>query len=155
FRVLSGNCLRSVRELLGFIVPPAASYPSAVGARDPSKKMQRRYRPKSIQQPMKKIINSCRTLAWPVEYRVVFVLGVAALTTTLQAQIILDPAWRVTPDTNSPGFKWAYFQAGVGTSMAPNTIGRAESDLAGQSIYTNLGDPNVIGGGVAVAIAPS
>lgn len=102
---------------------------------------------------MKKLKNSCLFQVFLREHSVAVVLAVAAfLTGTLQAQIILDPAWRVTPDTNSPGFKWAYFQAGVNT---PNSIARAESDLALQSIYTNLGDPNVVGGAIQVAIAPS
>ena len=102
---------------------------------------------------MKKIINSCRTLAWPVDPRVDCLFGlVALLTANLQAQIVLDPSWRVTPDTNSPGFKWAYFQAGVNTG---DSIARAESDLSMHSIYTNIGDPTVIGGGTPVAIAPS
>jgi hypothetical protein len=80
-------------------------------------------------------------------------LAVAALCTgSLQAQTILDPAWRVTPDTNSLGFKWAYFQAGVST---PNSVARAENDLAIGSTYTNLGDPNIVGGTTQAAIAPS
>lgn len=71
---------------------------------------------------------------------------------SLQAQIILDPAWRVTPDTNSVGFKWAYFQAGRDTG---NSVARAESDLALGSTSTNIGDPNILGGTVSAAIAPS
>ena len=27
----------------------------------------------------------------------------------LEAQTVLDPAWRVTPDTSKPGFLWNYF----------------------------------------------
>src|SRR5690348_6154428 len=100
---------------------------------------------------MKKVRNNLLPLLR--DHSVAFVFAVAAVMSgTLQAQIVLDPAWRVTPDTNSPGFKWAYFQAGVNTG---DSIARAESDLAMQSIYTNLGDPNVVGGGTQIAIAPS
>jgi hypothetical protein len=108
--------------------------------------------PTPNQQNMK-LKNSSLFRAFFQEHSVAVVFAMAAfLTGTLQAQITLDPAWRVTPDTNSTGFKWAYFQAGVST---PNSVARAESDLALQSIYTNLGDPTVVGGTVQVAIAPS
>src|SRR5215472_6116776 len=66
----------------------------------------------------------------------------ALLNGIAQAQITLEPAWRVTPDTNSPGFKWAYFQAGANTG---DSVARAESDVALQSTYTNLADPNILG----------
>src|SRR5579859_2363596 len=102
---------------------------------------------------MKKVRTNRLIVPLLCDHSVASVFAVAALFTgTLQAQIVLDPAWRVTPDTNSLGFKWAYFQAGVNTG---DSIARAESDLAMQSIYTNLGDPNVVGGGTQIAIAPS
>jgi hypothetical protein len=102
---------------------------------------------------MKKFTNSLVTPALSGEHRLVSLFGLALfLAGTLQAQIVLNPAWRVTPDTNSPGFKWAYFQAGVNTG---NSIARAESDIAVQSTYTNLGDATVVGGATQVAIGPS
>ena len=67
-------------------------------------------------------------------YHARLALGLAAaalLTGPLQAQVTLDPAWRVTPDTNKPGFKWSYFQAGSNTG---NNNERTESDLAGADI---------------------
>lgn len=66
----------------------------------------------------------------------------------LPAQVTLDPAWRVTPDTSKPGFKWSYFQAGSNTG---NNNERTESDLAGLSPFPNLGDPTIIGGAIAEA----
>jgi hypothetical protein len=102
---------------------------------------------------MKKNRSGCLSVAVLWERSVALIPTVAILLTgTLQAQIVLDPAWRVTADTNSPGFKWAYFQAGVNTG---DTLARAERDLAMQSIYTNIGDPTVVGGTIQAAIAPS
>src|SRR6266576_4468706 len=76
-------------------------------------------------------------------------LAVAALSSgTLQAQVTLDPAWRVTPDTSKPGFKWSYFQAGAN---AGNSNERTESDLAGLSPFPNLGDPTVVGAAITEA----
>lgn len=70
------------------------------------------------------------------------------LTGPSQAQVILDPAWRVTPDTNKPGFKWSYFQAGSNTG---NNNERTESDLAGLSPFPNQGDPTVVGAAIQEA----
>jgi hypothetical protein len=70
------------------------------------------------------------------QYSLVLSVAVAALCTgTLEAQVTLDPAWRVTPDTTKPGFKWSYFQAGVNTG---NNNERTESDLAGLSLMKTL-----------------
>jgi hypothetical protein len=72
----------------------------------------------------------------------------------LQAQTVLDPAWRVTPDTTKPGFLWNYFQAGVNTG---DSNARAESDLAGLStdatgaLRPNVGDPTVVGAAITNA----
>ena len=76
-------------------------------------------------------------------------LGVAAFSSgPLLAQVTLDPAWRVTPDTTKPGFKWNYFQAGANTG---NNNERTESDLAGLSTFPNLGDPTVVGAAITEA----
>src|SRR5437899_2396193 len=45
-----------------------------------------------------------------------------------QAQVTLDPAWRVTPDTAKPGFQWRYYQNDVNR---PNTDTRTETALGG------------------------
>src|SRR5881394_429013 len=66
----------------------------------------------------------------------------------LQAQVTLNPAWRVTPDTTKPGFKWNYFQAGINTG---DNTARTERDLAGQSPNPNQGDPTVIGAAITEA----
>ncbi len=70
------------------------------------------------------------------------------LASVLQAQVVLNPAWRVTPDTNKPGFKWNYFQAGSNTG---NNNERTESDLAGLSTFANVGDPDSIGAAITNA----
>ena len=82
-------------------------------------------------------------------------LGVVALwTATLQAQVTLNPAWRVTPDTTKPGFKWNYFQ---NTAVEENSTARTELALSGLltdstgAPLPNLGDPNVIGAAIAAA----
>src|SRR5438132_11176129 len=75
---------------------------------------------------------------------------------TLQAQLILDPAWRVNADTNKPGFIWNYFSNNDGANTG-NTIARAENDVAGQArdaagdLLPNLGDPNATGAALAPA----
>ncbi|MEO8425903.1 MAG: hypothetical protein ABI651_02205 [Verrucomicrobiota bacterium] len=88
------------------------------------------------------------------------VLALAAFQSgTLQAQITLDPAWRVSPDTSKPGFIWNYFSNGDGANTG-NSIDRAERDLAGQAtdatgaLLPNLGDPNAFGTAIA-ASAPA
>ena len=75
-------------------------------------------------------------------------LALAALCSgNLQAQVTLDPAWRVTPDTTKPGFKWNYFQNNDSNNKANNNA-RTEADLAGQvtdstgALLENLGDPS-------------
>jgi hypothetical protein len=74
----------------------------------------------------------------------------------LQGQVTLDPAWRVTPDTNKPGFKWNYFQAPPNRG---NNTARTESDLAGLStdstgaLLENQGDPTVVGPAIGPAAA--
>lgn len=85
----------------------------------------------------------------PLRNPVAISLAVASLwTATMQAQVTLDPAWRVTPDTTKPGFKWSYFQAGVNTG---NNNERTESDLAGLSTYPNQGDPTSVGAAITEA----
>src|SRR6266851_4089273 len=72
----------------------------------------------------------------------------------LQAQTVLDPAWRVTPDTNKLGFLWNYFSSPPNRG---NSTDRAESDLAGLStdatgaLLPNVGDPTVVGAAIAAA----
>lgn len=75
----------------------------------------------------------------------------------LQAQTVLDPAWRVgAVDTTKPGFIWNYFQAPPNRG---NTTERTESDLSGQSkdasgaLLANIGDPNMVGAALAPAAA--
>src|SRR5437773_4069868 len=74
----------------------------------------------------------------------------------LQAQVTLDPAWRVTPDTTKPGFKWNYFQNNDSNNKANNNA-RTEADLAGQvtdstgAPLENLGDPTVVGAAIGPA----
>ena len=82
-------------------------------------------------------------------------LAVAALcSSTSQAQVTLNPAWRVTPDTTKPGFQWRYFQNNV---TRPNTDSRTETALAGQlrdgtgALLDNLGDPTAVGAASAAA----
>src|SRR5437773_12079414 len=73
---------------------------------------------------------------------------------TLQAQTTLDKAWRVTPDTNKPGFLWNYFSSPPNRG---NSTARAESDLAGLptdatgALLPNVGDPNEVGAAIAAA----
>jgi hypothetical protein len=72
----------------------------------------------------------------------------------LEAQTVLDPAWRITPDTSKPGFLWNYFSNNGDTA---NSTDRAESNLAGLStdatgaLLPNLGDATVIGAAIAAA----
>jgi hypothetical protein len=72
----------------------------------------------------------------------------------LQAQITFDPAWRVTPDTTKPGFKWNYFQ---NNAVKSDSNARAEAALAGQltdstgALLENLGDPTVVGAAIGPA----
>lgn len=72
-----------------------------------------------------------------------------------QAQVTLDPAWRVTPDTTKPGFKWNYFQHPPNRG---NSNARAESDLAGLSTDStgapldNQGDPATVGPAIGPAL---
>ena len=67
---------------------------------------------------------------------------------TLLAQTTLDAAWRVTPDTSKPGFKWNYFQNNANTA---NNTARTDAALAGQltdatgAPLPNLGDPDQFG----------
>ncbi|MEO6034990.1 MAG: hypothetical protein ABIQ35_07035, partial [Verrucomicrobiota bacterium] len=81
--------------------------------------------------------------------------AVALCSGTSQAQVTLDPAWRVTPDTTKPGFQWRYFQNNV---TRPNTDSRTETALAGLltdgtgALLDNLGDPNAIGAASAAAV---
>ena len=79
------------------------------------------------------------------------ILGVSVFSVgSLQAQtpVVLDPAWRVTPDTTKPGFQWRYFQNNVNR---PNTDSRTETALAGQltdgtgALLPNLGDATAVG----------
>src|SRR5207253_4904543 len=84
-------------------------------------------------------------------------LALAALWSgNLQAQVTLDPAWRVTPDTTKPGFHWNYFQNNDDANTANNNS-RTEADLAGQATdatgapLENLGDPTVVGAAIGPA----
>src|SRR5437899_7168248 len=84
-------------------------------------------------------------------------LAVAVLGSgNLRAQVTLDPAWRVTPDTTKPGFKWNYFQNNDSNNKANNNA-RTEADLAGQvtdstgALLENLGDPTVVGAAIGPA----
>src|SRR5437667_4981575 len=77
----------------------------------------------------------------------------------LQAQVPLDPNWRVEGvDTNKPGFIWNYFSSPPNRG---NTIDRTESDLAGQSrdadgaLLPNVGDPTVVGAAIGPAAPAS
>jgi len=77
------------------------------------------------------------------------------LPAALQAQTVLDPAWRVgAVNTAKPGFLWNYFQAPPNRG---NTTERTESDLAGQStdssgaLLANIGDPNQVGAAIGPA----
>src|SRR6266852_1063196 len=90
-------------------------------------------------------------------YKFSLALFMAALWSgNLQAQVTLDPAWRVTPDTNKPGFKWNYFQNNDGANTG-NSNARTETDLAGQAVdatgapLENLGDPTVVGAAIGPA----
>ncbi len=98
-----------------------------------------------------------RAAARGKSYQCSLALGLAltALSSiSAQAQVTLDPSWRVTPDTSKPGFKWNYFQTGKNTG---NNTTRTESDLAGLSRdatgapWPNLGDPNTVGAAMAPA----
>jgi len=81
-------------------------------------------------------------------------LALALWSGNLQAQVTLDPAWRVTPDTTKPGFKWNYFQHPPNRG---NNTARTESDLAGLSTDStgapleNQGDPTVVGAAIGPA----
>src|SRR5437667_12463470 len=88
-------------------------------------------------------------------YTLALSLALAALWSgNLQAQVTLDPAWRVTPDTTKPGFKWNYFQHPPNRG---NNTARTESDLAGLSTDStgapleNQGDPTVVGAAIGPA----
>src|SRR5260370_6441654 len=93
------------------------------------------------------------TLARNSMFCLALAIGVLGRCTSL-AQVVLDPVWRVTPDTTKPGFKWNYFQNF--TNTADNTS-RTEAALAGQLTDStgaplgNLGDPTVIGAAIAAA----
>jgi hypothetical protein len=82
------------------------------------------------------------------QYSLALGLAAALGSGALQAQITLDPAWRVTPDTSKPGFKWNYFQNNANTA---NNTARTEAALAGLltdstgAPLANNGDPNQIG----------
>src|SRR5882724_3710841 len=87
----------------------------------------------------------------------ILALAFAAMcSSNLQAQVTLDPAWRVTPDTTKPGFKWNYFQNNDDANTG-NSTSRTEADLAGQvtdatgALLENLGDPTVVGAAIGPA----
>lgn len=77
-------------------------------------------------------------------------------TVNLQAQTVLDPAWRVSAvDAAKPGFVWNFFSA---PPARGNSSSRAEEDLAGLSIdsttggpLANIADPTAIGAALAEA----
>ena len=84
-------------------------------------------------------------------------LAVAALWPgTLQAQPVLNPAWRVTPDASKPGFIFNIF-ANSDRGTRPNNNGTTENDLALGAVngagdaLDNLADPGAVG----VAIGPA
>lgn len=73
---------------------------------------------------------------------------------------ILQPSWKVTPDTTKPGFVWNYF-ANDDPANRGNSNARAEADLALAAVdatgvsLPNLGDPAAVGVALAAAAAPN
>jgi hypothetical protein len=86
--------------------------------------------------------------------RVVILAVAAFMGATLHAQVTLDPAWRVTPDTTKPGFKWNYYQ---NNAVTDNSTARTESALNGLltdstgAPLPNLGDETVVGAAIGPA----
>jgi len=102
-------------------------------------------------------VHDMKTLKTSVTYLAAVLTTTALCHSTLQAQTVLDPAWRVgAVDTNKPGFLYSYFSNNNGNNTG-NTIERAENDLAGLAtdsagnLLPNLGDPTVVGPAIGEA----
>ena len=69
---------------------------------------------------------------------------------------ILQPTWKVTPDTSKPGFLWNYF-ANSDSANTGNSNARTEADLSLRAVdatgasLPNLADPGAVGVALAAA----